>query len=113
VSQILGHNQSIIPNQCSSRSQNSLLSIGSQRNIARACMSSVERPLCLPVADNEDPWSRHGGVFSSPRATEENENAMPGDQTVQRQKLPCKNSLLRLFLGIVYDVRDESLPRGK
>ena len=59
MSQILRNNQPIIPYQRSPRRDNPLLAIGSQWNIGCACVSSIERPFRLAVADDEDSWGCH------------------------------------------------------
>jgi hypothetical protein len=62
MNQLTRHDQSIRANKGTPRSSHTLLAVRRQRDVARACVPSVQRPLCLAVPDDEAPWRRHGGI---------------------------------------------------
>jgi hypothetical protein len=59
------YNQPILTNQSSAGGLDSLLAIGCERDISRAGVSTVERPLGLAVANDEDTRGRHGDFLVS------------------------------------------------
>jgi hypothetical protein len=61
VRQLPRDNQTVVAHKSPACSNDSLLAISRQWNIAAACMSAVERPLSLSMADNEDAGSSHMG----------------------------------------------------
>ena len=65
MNQLTRHDQSIRANKGTPRGSHSLLAICRQRDVARACVPSVQRPLRLTVPDDEAAWCRHGWNISS------------------------------------------------
>lgn len=52
--EVPGHNQSIVPDESLARGPDAFLAIRGKWDVRRARVSSVQGPLCLAVADDED-----------------------------------------------------------
>lgn len=62
MSEPLGRNQAVVPDQRLACRLDSFLAIGCQRDVGAARVSPIERPFGLAVADYETPWSWHAGA---------------------------------------------------
>lgn len=51
---LLRHDQAIVTNEGPSRRLDTLLAVFRQRDVGSTCMSAIQRPLRLAVADDED-----------------------------------------------------------
>lgn len=59
MSDLGGNDQTVIPNQRFPRRTNPFLAIGCQRYIRGTCVTTIERPFCLTVTDDEGSWGGH------------------------------------------------------
>lgn len=63
MSQLPGNNQAVIADHGLARGPDAPLAVGGQGDVADAGVASVEGPLRLAVADDEDAGGRHRCVF--------------------------------------------------
>lgn len=59
MSELLGDNEPVIPNQGSSSCHDSLLAIGSKRDIRDTGVLATKGPLCLAMTSDEDAGGCH------------------------------------------------------